>query len=487
MRLSGLREKGLVVIFVGLLVGTTLSVIGEASYASFTETKVSRSFNDSPRNKFEWNHLDSYRPETYSGVEWDRVIGGNLPGNGYSVCETSDGTIVVTGTIETTTKKNDIALIKLDLNGNIVWNTSFGGTDDDIGYCVRQTSDGGYVIAGAVDVHFAQMYFSDHGLAKVDRNSTLLWMKSHHFNRESWGRAMLETSDHGFLIVGFTSSNWLDVLVLKTDELGNEQWHAMFGGPKIDYGWAVERGTDGGYLILGHKEPYSNDTVWLIKIDEEGHELWNRTVPGTKNVWASSMVRSFDGGYVITGSQYRPPSTDAWMLKVNALGDEYWNRTYGGPLDEYGDVVQQTDDGGYVVSGFIEASGYYYTLWIVRTDTYGKEQWNRSFSGKYISGSSDIKQTTDGAFIITGTFDFNIWVLKIADEPPQAKRRAFVIGTIIALETEGVFTTFQAHNLWYFQRFPLQIHHYSGNDYVTISQNFTGMLRPRFVCCLSRG
>ena len=83
MRLSFLSEKGLVVIFVGLLVGTTLSVIGETSNASFTETKVSRIFNDSPRNQFKWNHHGSDRIETYSGVEWDRVIGGNLSGNGY--------------------------------------------------------------------------------------------------------------------------------------------------------------------------------------------------------------------------------------------------------------------------------------------------------------------------------------------------------------------------------------------------------------------
>jgi hypothetical protein len=422
-----------------------------------------------------------------SPVEWDRVFGGDLVGNGYSVCETTDGNYVVTGYIENTSGNRDIALMKIDPNGNELWNISFGGVHDDTGYCVRQTSDGGYVITGVVDWYFDMVFFYHVGLLKVDQNGNLLWDKSFAFLSESAGRSVLETSDHGFIIVGWT--NHYDLLLVKTDESGNEQWNKTFGGTNIDIGLSIEHGTDGGYLILGNTESFGNSSVWLIKINENGDELWNRTLLGTQNVWADSMGYTSDGGHIISG--YFDPiysSIDAWLMKVNESGVEEWNRTYGGSLDDVGNSVQQTTDGGFVFTGFTGATHFEgpYTFWVVRTDANGVEQWNRSILSEKSGYGSDIQQTTDGMFIITGNLDSRIWILKIADQPPHAKRTAFMIGTISDLETEGVFITFQAKFVLSVHLFPLNITHYSRTEYVTISQNYRGILRPKFIGCLSR-
>ncbi|MBE3136845.1 MAG: hypothetical protein IMZ43_05565 [Thermoplasmata archaeon] len=421
---------------------------------------------------------------SYSPVEWDRVF-GDQSSYGFSVYEDSDGDSVLTGRIN-----HDIVLIKTDINGNMVWNRSFDSGLNDWGCCVRQTMDGGYIVTGAVDSYHDMFTFSHVGLLKYDHQGNLLWNRSMKFGGYSDGRYVLQTSDQGFLVLGSTSIQY-SVLLIKTDAMGHEQWNRTFGSAKSDYGISLAHAADDGYDILVQSiyyYPY-NTTFWLIHIDENGSELWNRTIP-TVDRWISSMNPTDDGGYILVGEYYysKTSSSDAWLMKINANGYEEWNRTYGGPLCDSGSSVRQTPDGGYVFTGYTGSIHWYdpYTLWVVKTDAAGIEQWNRSILSNLSGYGSVVIFTSDGMFIIVGSFDSKIWILKLANEPPHMKRRVFLFGSITHLETEGVFLTFQAHNILLVQFFPIKINHYIGNEYVTISQNYTGILRPKFIACLCR-
>jgi hypothetical protein len=422
----------------------------------------------------------SQSPLTDSEVEWDRVFDRNSY-YGHSICESSDGGYVVTGRIN-----QDIALFKTNTNGKDEWNTSFDSGLNDNGNCIRKTTDGGYVITGYVDSYQDMMTYSRVGLLRYNEQGNLLWNKSYKFGRESIGWSVLQTSDQGFIVVGFTSKKNDDVLLIKTDEVGNEQWNRTYGGSKEDYGLAIDHSDDGGYIILGRTESFSNDSfIWLIRIDGNGNELWNRTIPGSQDIWGSSFSHTADGGQILVGYYFYSSSwsTDAWLMKIDADGVEEWNQTYGGNLSDTGQSVQQMPDNGYVFTGYTGSLHQYdpYTFWIVRTDAYGVELWNRSIPSNRSAFGSDIHLTSDGMLIVAGSFDSNIWMLKLADEPPQTKGMNLLIGTITNLETEGTFITFQANNIWYVQLLPPKINHYVGYEYITLSQHYKGMVRARFI------
>jgi hypothetical protein len=460
-----------------LVLGSLSNVVGYQSVRSTAQSDSSLSA------------ISSYERHLQSGlsnpaVEWDRVFGDQYSYSS-SVCEDSNGESVVTGSVN-----DNLVLIKTDTNGNLIWNRSFDSGLRDIGYCVRQTIDEGYIVTGSVDSYHDMFTFSHVGLLKYDHNGNLLWNRSMKFGGYSDGRDVLQTSDQGFLVLGSTSIQY-SVLLIKTDAMGNRQWNRTFGSVKSDYGVSLAHAIDGGYDILAGSTTYdpASETFWLIHIDENGSELWNRTLP-TRDRWIRSMALTNDGGYILVGGHYYPRllPTDAWLLKINASGYEEWNRTYGGSLYEEGFSVRQTSDGGYVFTGSTGSTNGYdpYTLWLVKTDGSGIEQWNRSIPSNLSGYGTDIICSSDGMFIIVGSFDSKIWLLKLTNEPPRTKRMTFLFGSITHLETEGVFLTFQAHNMLSVQFLPMKINHYKGNECITISQNYLGILRLKFITCLYR-
>lgn len=477
-----MEKKPLIVIslcaVVLLVFGSLTNVVGYQSVKSTIQP-------DSPVSAVDTfgRHLQSGL--SYPSVEWDRVY-GEQSSNSYSVCQDSDGDLIVTGRIN-----HDMVLIKTDTNGNLVWNRSFDSGLNDWGTCVRQTMDGGYIVTGAVDSYHSMFTFAHVGLLKYDHEGNLLWNRSMKFGGYSAGLDILQTHDQGFLIVGSTS-NQSSGLLVKTDAMGSVQWYRRFGSEKQDYGISLAYAADGGYDILVRSTTYygSNATFWLLHTDENGNELWNRTIQ-TKDRWICSMNPTDDGGYILAGDRYYPKlvPSDAWVLKLNASGYEEWNKSYGGSFyQDRGSSVCQTPDEGYVLTGLTGTTTGYepYALWVVKTDGDGNEQWNRSILSNLSGYGFDIICSSDGMFIITGNYDSKIWLLKLANEPPQKKRMAFLFGSITHLETEGVFVTFQAQNMWLVQLMPLKITHYRDNEYISISQNYTGVLRPKIIIGLSR-
>jgi hypothetical protein len=461
-----------------LVLGSLSTVVGYEPGASTIKPTPLLPSTNTPEQHFQSD-------PSYPSVEWDRVY-GEQSSCGYSLCEDSDGDSVVTGRIN-----NDIVLIKTDRNGNLVWNRSFDSGLNDWGTCVLQTTDGGYIVTGAVDSYHSLFTYANVGLLKYDHQGNLLWNRSMKFGGYSDGTAILQTPDQGFLIVGSTSRA-SSVLLIKTDAIGNIQWNRTFGGVKSDCGISLAYAADGGYDILVRSTTHypSNTSFWFLHTDENGSELWNRTIQ-TKDRWICSMHPTDDGGYILAGAQYYPKlvPSDAWLLKINASGYEEWNRTYGSSLyHDIGGSARQTPDGGYVFTGYTGTMNGYepYTLWIVKTDGDGNEQWNRSIPSNLSGYGSAIICSTDGMFIITGNYDSKIWLLKLANEPPQEKQMKFLFGSITNLETEGVFMTFQAHNLLIADFLPLKITRYMENEYITISQNYTGILRPKFIVGLCR-
>ena len=184
-----------------------------------------------------------------------------------------------------------------------------------------------------------------------------------------------------------------------------EEWSKVIG---VGRGHSVQQTTDDGYVITtAHGS--------LIKTDSNGNVEWTKTFGGSCNC-GNSVQQTSDGGYVIGGG-----GSDVCLIKTDSNGNEEWNKTFGGSDKDEGYSVQQTTDGGYVIAGYTSSygDGYDADIWLIKTDSHGNEEWNKTFGGSNMDFGSSVQQTTDGGYIIAGyTMSYgsglNVWLIKLS-------------------------------------------------------------------------
>ncbi|UCH90121.1 MAG: hypothetical protein JSV49_05640, partial [Thermoplasmata archaeon] len=341
-------------------------------------------------------------------------IGGTANDYGYSVEQTSDGGYIICGYTQSYGGSDrDLWLLKTNSEGKEEWNKTFGGTLNDYGRSVNQTFDGGYIITGYTR-SFGDPGSNDVWLIKTDSSGNEEWSKTYGDTGSDIGYSVQQTKNGSYIIAGYTSSYGIpsvnNVWLIRTNKTGTELWNRTFGFSGVDAeGQDVQQTDDGGYIITGLYLTIltGKNDLWLIKTNKTGHETWNRTYYGDQMDEGYSVDQTDDGGYIIAGytNSYGFGGTyDVWLIKTNKTGHEKWNQTYGGDQIDYGYSVQQTTDGGYILTGTTKSYGVggSYDLWLIKTNESGNETWNRTFGGTSSEYGYSVQQTTDGGYVVAG-------------------------------------------------------------------------------------
>lgn len=372
---------------------------------------------------------------------WSKTYGTALIDSAQSVTPTSDGGFLVAGRTQAA-GNFDAQLVKVDGAGNIVWQKTYGGLLDEMLYTkARQTSDGGYVIAG-------NTIFGTEGLwvLKTDANGNVTgaagsypgtWQKVYDGSNVDRATDIRQTSDGGYVVVGQTNSSGAgndDIWVIRLSSSGAIQWQRTYGGAQNDYGKAVSQTADGGFIVAGSTQSYGHGTTyneWVLRLASDGSIIWQNTYGGSTSPAtpdavdeAQSVEQTTDGGFIVAGytGSWGAGNSDVWILKLTSVGQISWQKTLGGSSSDVGFDVKQTSDGGYIVVGNTSSfGGAGSNGWAIKLDQSGVVTWQKSYSGTSSDQLLGVQETPDGGYAMAGeTFSIgvgtptnqNIWVMK---------------------------------------------------------------------------
>ena len=315
---------------------------------------------------------------------WAKSYGGPLQDLGWFVQQTSDDGYIMTGFTQSFgAGVEDIYLIKTDSLGDLMWSRTFGGINNDRGNCVRQTTDGGYIVAGFTESFGAGS--SDIFLIKTDANGDSLWTKILGGADADIGSFVLQTADGGFLVTGVTSSFGTgnsDLFLIKTDQNGDPLWQKAYGDLGDDYGYSIQQLVDGSFIVAGYTSSFGagDHDCYLLKTDSTGDLLWSKAYGGVGIDRARSVLQTTDGGYLIAGFSYSFSVNglgDAYLIKTNSNGDMMWTNFFGGESEDQVRSVNPTSDGGYILTGGSLSFGTgTYDLYLVKSDSNGTNNCN---------------------------------------------------------------------------------------------------------------
>ena len=377
-------------------------------------------------------------------ITWDKTFGGNSEDMGFSIIQTENGGYAVSGytmldrekrkdtwraklgyIVLTEEKKQDFWIIKIDKNGNMEWDETFGEKGTDIANSITQTKDRGYIIAGFIWTVYASK--QDFWIIKLDENGNIEWGKTFDGDENDIAYSIIQTEDGGYAVAGSTGVRvWgeTNCWVIKLDAKGNMEWDNNFGGTGWDEIYSIIQTKDGSFITTGcvWSKGAGRGDVRVAKLNKRGDLVWDKTFGGSENDEAYSIFQTNDGGYAIAGFTVLEDTgdRDIWVIKLDKEGNKVWDRTFGGTSEDWANSIIQNKNGNYVVAGWTKSMGAGKTdVWIVKLDKRGNLVWDKTFGGSENDEAHSIIQTNDGGYAVVGwtkskgAGNSDVWVIKL--------------------------------------------------------------------------
>jgi hypothetical protein len=388
-------------------------------------------------------------------VIWQKDIKSSTQDFLSQITTTIDGQYLISGSsiqsnkISSDTKQNngyDFHLVKLNQQGEEVWEKYFSGQNHDFLSATVNTQDGGFVLAGTsfssegLDKKDNSKGGSDFWLIRINEFGDELWQKTIGGSSDEEARAVIQTTDMGFFVAGNVRNSAKgygskDVLIVRLDKNGKELSQLIVGGKGLDEVEKMIPTKDGGALLGvysrsgagGSKktENFGEGDYWIIKLNKEGKVEWEKNFGGQDDDHLRTLAL-ISTGYLIGGESRSERSgnktagieeeTDLWLISLNERGEEIWQKSYNFKNRDVlmgMSVVYSSDDKsskGILLGGYTQAEGRIEaddeTFWMLYLDHNGNEQWRKHVKGesrKREERLSDIKLNRDGSIVLAGT------------------------------------------------------------------------------------
>ncbi len=339
--------------------------------------------------------------------EWAKAYGGDGWDVAYSVTEARDGGIILAGYTKRDEKHLWIAKFKSD--GERWWGKTYKAKPVSSAKSVISLNDSSLV---AVGYSFKEDGLqSDLWVLKLDKNGEKVWDANYGGDGDESGNCIIHTKDNGFAITGYTTTNedyQQDLWVIKLDSVGNFEWEQSFGGKKVDEGLSIAQNEDEEFVVVGYSMSKGNahKSFWVLKLDNKGEYLWEKTYNTNKWDVATSVTVTDDKHFAITGytRTFSVIDYDIVVLKINEDGEVLWKKIINwGRWDEATGIIQ-TYDRGVSVSGFTKsgrAMGSDFGL--VKFDRLGNIVYEKVFNRKSLDHANSLCETKDNGIIIGGS------------------------------------------------------------------------------------
>ncbi|WBV61945.1 T9SS type A sorting domain-containing protein [Chryseobacterium camelliae] len=411
---------------------------------------------------------------TPPNIQWQKSFGGSASETAKSIVQTPDGGYISAGFSKSSDGNatmshgnNDFWIVKMDASGNLQWQKSLGGSGDDQASSIRNTSDGGYIVAGFTDSTDGDITLnkglSDYWIVKLNALGNIEWQKTYGGIYQDIATSVRQTADGGYVATGYTSSNTGDVTgnhgssdywIIKLNSTGNLQWQKALGGSSGERAFDIQQTNEGGYIIAGDTYSYNGDLTtsplgsrdfWIVKLGNTGNILWEKRFGGSGEDNAYSIAQTTDNGYIVSGTTtstngnitFNNGQGDYWIIKLNATGNLQWQKTFGGPNYDQAYSITQSSDESYLAAGYIStlpgttesptpaASQY----WLVKIDYSGNLLWQKDYGGNQYETAHSVIPTIDGGIVVAGFSNSNpnsgdvtgnhgdndFWIIKLAE------------------------------------------------------------------------
>lgn len=332
-------------------------------------------------NSYGYPRYNAYIFKTDShGVKlWQKTFGNiNYDYRANAVLQLSDGYAVAgyygTGGMIT----GDGFLIKTDVSGNQVWRKDFGGMGQEIISSMQRTTDGGFILAGTSSSYG---YNDQVYLIKTDADGNCVWAKTYgNAVCADYGRAVRQTSNGGYIIAGSTEcfgEGELDFYAIRTDADGNCVWSKTFGGVNYDRGAAIVETSDAGFVIAGDTLSFGAGSYdfYAVRVDAAGNSVWSMTYGGSGTEQAFSIASVPGGGFVMAGgtTSFGRITGDVYIVKLAEDGTKMWERLFGGSSFDQGYGISTTPDNGFIIAGETGSFRYdiYNDAYLIKINEYG--------------------------------------------------------------------------------------------------------------------
>ncbi|MDH5035352.1 T9SS type A sorting domain-containing protein [Chryseobacterium cucumeris] len=401
-------------------------------------------------------------------IEWQKALGGTHGESANAVQQTSDGGYIVAG--HSMSNDGDVTgnhgggdywIVKLNPAGGIQWQKTLGGSNVDDAQSIRQTTDGGYIIAGSSNSGDGDISGNhgnyDYWIVKLDSNGNMQWQKSLGGSSMDMAQSIQQTSEGGYIVAGSSSSNDGDVSgnhgggdywIVKLDINGNIQWQKSLGGSSSEQVNSVQQTFDGGYIIAGTTVStdgditvsYGNNDFWVVKLDSGGNMQWQKTLGNIGDNIGYYAQQTFDGGYIAVGTSFNSSNLesglpDYWVIKLSNNGTIEWDKYFGGSFHDNAITIRQTPEWDYIVAGWTASNNGQVTnhhgnldYWIIKLDSSGNLKWEKTLGGPDFDYLTALELTADNGYIVSGSTGstsgdvtghhgmIDAWIVKLSPE-----------------------------------------------------------------------